>query len=130
MSVLYRTEFSIQNENAGNYPIFITTNFTRLDYNTSVFTSAAPTARFHIGAGSTAANTAPIKINSGPLMTTPEPGTIEYNNTFYVTNSDSTRRHIVTAPNTTKVTAGAPYTNDGYIIVNIGGTDFKLMTTA
>jgi hypothetical protein len=88
------------------------------------------TAQFHIGAGSTAANTAPIKINSGPLMATPESGTIEYNNTFHVTNSDSTRRHIVTAPNTTKVTAGAPYTNDGYIIVNIGGTDFKLMTTA
>jgi len=96
----------------------------------SINLGSVGTAQFHIGAGSTAANTAPIKINSGPLMTTPEPGTIEYNNTFYVTNSDSTRRHIVTAPNTTKVTAGAPYTNDGYIIVNIGGTDFKLMTTA
>jgi len=96
----------------------------------SINLGSVGTAQFHIGAGSMAANTAPIKINSGPLMATPESGTIEYNNTFHVTNSDSTRRHIVTAPNTTKVTAGAPYTNDGYIIVNIGGTDFKLMTTA
>ena len=96
----------------------------------SINLGSVGTAQFHIGAGSTAANTAPIKINSGTLMATPESGAIEYNNTFHVTNSDSIRRHIVTAPNTTKVTAGAPYTNDGYIIVNIGGTDFKLMTTA
>ena len=93
-------------------------------------TNTTPTARIHIPSGTATAGTAPIKINSGPLMTTPEPGTVEYNNTFHLTNSDATRRHIVTAPNTTKVTAGAPYTNDGYIIVNIGGTNFKLMTTA
>ena len=37
---------------------------------------------------------------------------------------------IVTAPNDTKVTAGAPYTNDGYVIINIDGTSFKVMTTA
>jgi len=55
---------------------------------------------------------------------------MEYNNTFHLTNSDATRRHIATAPNTTKVTAGAPYTNDGYVVINIGGTDFKVMTTA
>ena len=30
----------------------------------------------------------------------------------------------------TKVTAAAPYTNDGYIIVTIGGVNYKLMTTA
>lgn len=30
----------------------------------------------------------------------------------------------------TKTTAGAPYTNDGYVAVTIGGTVYKLMTTA
>lgn len=38
-------------------------------------------------------------------------------------------RTLITAPNTTKVTASAPYTNTGYITVNIGGTDFNLMVT-
>ena len=75
-------------------------------------------------------HTAPLKLDTGTNLTTAEAGAIEYNNTFHVTNSDATRRHVVTAPNTTKVTAGAPYTNDGYITINIGGTDFKVMTTA
>jgi hypothetical protein len=88
------------------------------------------TARLHIRAGSATASTAPLKFTTGTILTTAEAGAMEYNNTFHLTNSDATRRHIVTAPNTTKVTAGAPYANDGYIIMNIGGTDFKIMTTA
>lgn len=90
----------------------------------------SPTAKLHLPAGSATASSAPIKFTSGTNLTTAEAGVMEYNNTFHLTNSDATRRHIVTAPNTTKVTAAAPYTNDGYITVNIGGTDFKLMTTA
>jgi propanediol utilization protein len=89
-----------------------------------------PTATLHIRAGTAIAGSAPIKLTAGTNLTTAEAGVIEYNNTFHLTNSDATRRHVVTAPNTTKVTAAAPYTNDGYIIVNIGGIDFKLMTTA
>ncbi|MCC7514531.1 MAG: hypothetical protein IT212_07545 [Bacteroidia bacterium] len=92
--------------------------------------SLAPTARVHIAAGTATASTAPLKLTTGTNLTTPEVGAVEYNNTFHVTNSDATRRHIATAPNTTKVTAGAPYTNDGYVVINIGGTDFKVMTTA
>lgn len=88
------------------------------------------TARLHIRAGSATASTAPLKFTTGTNLTTAEAGAMEYNNTFHLTNSDATRRHVVTAPNTTKVTAGAPYANDGYIIMNIGGTNFKLMTTA
>jgi hypothetical protein len=88
------------------------------------------TARLHIRAGSATASTAPLKFTTGTILTTAEAGAMEYNNTFHLTNSDATRRHVVTAPNTTKVTAGAPYANDGYIIMNIGGTDFKIMTTA
>jgi hypothetical protein len=89
-----------------------------------------PTATLHIRAGTATAGTAPVKFTTGTNLTTAEAGAMEYNNTFHVTNSDATRRHIATAPNTTKVTAAAPYTNDGYIIINIGGTDFKVMTTA
>jgi hypothetical protein len=91
--------------------------------------TTTPTAYLHIKAGTDAASTAPIKLTTGTVNTAAEAGTIEYNNTFHVTNSDATRRHIATAPNATKVTAAAPYTNDGYILINIGGTDFKVMTT-
>lgn len=91
---------------------------------------ASPTAYLHIKAGTASENTAPLKFTSGTVNTTPEAGTMEYNNTPHFTNSDATRRHIALAPNTTKVTAGAPYTNDGYVVINIGGTDFKVMTTA
>ena len=96
----------------------------------SINKSTTATARLHIGSGTATIGTAPIKIDSGTLLTTPEAGTVEYNGTFYATNKDATRRHFVLAPNTTKVTAGAPFTNDGYIVVRIGGTDFKLMTKA
>jgi hypothetical protein len=92
--------------------------------------TTSATAKVHISAGSASANNAPLKFTTGTNLTTAEAGVMEYNNTFHLTNSDATRRHIVLAPNTTKVTAGAPYTNDGYIVVNIGGTDFKIMTTA
>ena len=92
--------------------------------------TTTPTALLMLAAGTATANTAPLKFTSGTNLATPEAGAIEYNNTFHVTNSDATRRHVVTAPNTTKVTASAPYTNDGYITINIGGTDFKVMTTA
>lgn len=90
----------------------------------------SPTAYLHLAAGEAAASRAPLKFTTGTNQTTAEAGTMEYNNTFHLTNSDATRRHVVLAPNTTKVTAGAPYTNDGYIVMNIGGTDFKIMTTA
>jgi len=91
---------------------------------------SSPSAFLHLPAGTATANTAPLKLTTGTNLTTAEVGAIEYNNTFHVTNSDATRRHVATAPNTTKVTTAAPYTNDGYITINIGGTDFKVMTTA
>jgi len=86
------------------------------------------TEALNLKAGST--SLAPIKLTTGPVLGTPEVGAIEYNNTYHITNSDGIRRHIILAPNTTKVTAAAPYTNDGYIVINIGGVDFKIMTTA
>ena len=96
----------------------------------SINKTTTATARLHIGAGAAGANNAPLKIDSGTLLTTAEVGAVEYNGTFHATNSDAVRRHFVLAPNTTKVKAGAPFANDGYVVVRIGGTDFKLMTTA
>jgi hypothetical protein len=50
---------------------------------------------------------------------------VEYNGRFALTESDLTRRFLVQAAAATKTTAGAPYTNDGYIEVVINGTAVK-----
>lgn len=79
-------------------------------------------------AGST--TLAPLIMTSGTYKTTPAAGSIEYNGQFSMTPTDATRRYVVLAASSTKTTAGAPYTNDGYITMNINGTDVKVMTTA
>jgi hypothetical protein len=87
-----------------------------------------PTALLHLGAGGTAANSAALKFTSGSLLTTPEAGTVGYNNKFYFTESDGQRRAVVQAVSGTKI-AGAPAT-DGFITLRIDGVDVKVMTTA
>ena len=44
-------------------------------------------------------------------------------------NGMGSNNYVVNAANATKVTASAPYTNDGYVIINIGGSPIKVMTT-
>ena len=63
---------------------------------------AVPTARLHLDAGTVAVNTAPLKFTSGPLLTTPETGAIEYENGhLYVTN---TMRNAIVKSNGVKTT--------------------------
>lgn len=52
---------------------------------------SAATARLHLAAGTTAANSGPLKLTSGSLVATPEAGLQEYNNAFYQTKSSSLR---------------------------------------
>lgn len=54
----------------------------------------APTAKLHIAAGTTAASSAPIKIASGTLMTTPEAGAIEFTGSLFVSPTAGTRHRI------------------------------------
>jgi len=65
-------------------------------------------------------------------ITTPDAGLQLYDTTLNSPDvyNGTAWHHQVIAPNSTKVTAGAPYTNDGYVEVKIGGVTFKLMTTA
>ncbi len=51
----------------------------------------SPTAKLHLAAGSSSANTAPIKMTAGTVMSTAEAGTIEYNNNFYATKTGPVR---------------------------------------
>jgi len=91
--------------------------------------TTAPTAWLHLPAGTATASTAPLKLTSGTNLTTPEAGAMEYNGRFSLTESGATRRFVVQAVASTKTTAGAPYTNDGYATITINGTDIRVMTT-
>ena len=58
---------------------------------------ATPTAHLHIGAGAATAGDAPLKLTTGPLLTTVESGTIEYTTPLlYFTNGDAVRLKIPT----------------------------------
>lgn len=58
---------------------------------------SAPTAALHLKAGSASANTAPLKLQDGALLTTPEAGAIEQlSGRLYHTDADAVRRGIAT----------------------------------
>ena len=58
----------------------------------------APTARIHMSAGSTTTNSAPLKFTSGPPMTTPEAGAVEFDGTnLYFTDNTNTRKALATS---------------------------------
>lgn len=67
-----------------------------------------PTARLHIGAGSTSANSASLKINPGSLLTSPENGAIENDgDDLYYTDDSNTRHKLIHGGNISQ------YINDG-----------------
>jgi len=68
-------------------------NLTPIDSNVNVGIGVTPTARLHLAAGTATANTAPVKLTSGTLLTVPEIGVIEYyDGRYYITSV--TRRVI------------------------------------
>jgi hypothetical protein len=77
-----------------------------------------------IAAGTTSANTAPIRFTSGALMTTPEVGAMEYNGTFYLTDA-SARRQVTTDTGTQTLTNKTIDANGtGNSITNLEVADF------
>jgi len=63
---------------------------------------ASGTAYLHIKAGTATANTAPLKVNSGTLMSSAEAGAVEYDGTdWYLTDSTPTRRTVDYLPTVT-----------------------------
>lgn len=77
--------------NASANGVTFTAGFISLNSAINGVHQGSPTAQLHIGAGSTTAQTAPLKFTSGPLMTTTETGAVEYNGTHYFGTIGSTR---------------------------------------
>ena len=87
-----------------------------------------PTATIHVTAGGTAAGSAPIKLNTGSLMTSPEAGAIEFNtNLLYHTTTTGTRRKALwgaiqarataqTGANASVVTYTLPATDGSFVV--------------
>lgn len=66
-----------------------------IDKNGNLGVGATPTAVLHLKAGTATANTAPLKMNSGTKLTTPEVGAVEYDaNNFYYTKNTAIRESI------------------------------------
>lgn len=88
---------------------------------------ASPSAQLHLGAGTTAASTAPLKFTSGTHMTTAETGAMEYNGTnLFFTRTGTTREGVLTqSAVTTEVIV-----SDTSVTVNIGGVVYKLLARA
>lgn len=87
---------------------------------------ASPSSTLHLKAGSATANTAPLKLTSGPTLTAPEAGAIEFDGTnLYFTNNTPTRLTIAT-------NAGGSYTGvssisgSGALTIAAGGTNQNL----
>lgn len=70
-----------------------------------------PTAVLHIKAGTATANTGQIKLDSGTKLTAAEPGVVEYNGNFYLSNA------------TTRFSGGGVLPFDNYTDVTVGGAE-------
>ena len=83
---------------SSNHPLVIRTNATeiaRFDTTGRMGIGvAAPSAIIHLKAGTATASTAPIKLTSGTVLTTPEAGAIEFDGTNFYASPSSTRYTI------------------------------------
>jgi hypothetical protein len=86
-----------------------------------------------VRAGSTSAGTAPIKLTTGPLMTTPEAGAIEFlSDRLYFTQTTGPTRKTIAAYDDTSGAAGDLYYRDGsanFVRLGIGSTNNVLTVT-
>lgn len=81
---------------------------------------ASPSAYLHLKAGTATASTAPLKFNSGTLLTTAEAGAVEFNtDDYYATiTTGAARKPIVLADAALTVNQGAYATTNGRLTSN------------
>lgn len=74
--------------------------------------TASPTAILHLKAGTSAANTAPLKLTAGVNLTTPEAGAIEFDGTsLYYTDGTNTRRALASTTGTSSFSGVSSISN-------------------
>lgn len=81
--------------------------------------------------GTTAAGTAPLKLTSGPLLTTPEAGAVEFlSNRLYITQTTGTTRKVIAAFDDTSGATGDVYYRDssGHFVKLAVGADGDVLT--
>lgn len=86
-----------------------------------------------VRAGTTAAGTAPLKLTSGPLMTAPEVGAVEFlTDKLYWTQTTSTIRKVVAAyDDTSGATGDIYYRNSSAYFTRLAvGTTGQMMTVS
>jgi len=85
-----------------------------------------PTASIHIKAGTTAASSAPIKMNTGSLMTTGEAGAIEFlTDQIYFTQTTNSLRKQISLKESIRVASIFSKTNDS-TLANVTGLTANL----
>lgn len=83
---------------------------------------SSPTARVHIQAGTAAAGTAPLKIDAGTPLTTPEDGAIERTSggLFFTPSAAVGRQRLATQDEAAQALTGYP-SGSGELLIPLGG---------
>lgn len=92
----------------------------------------APTARLHLKAGTATANSAPLKFNSGTLLTSPEAGVVEFlTDAFYgtITTGAARKTFAFLEGTTTNDDAAAGNIGEKLAAVTLTGAAVSLTTT-
>lgn len=99
--------------------------------------ATSPTASLHLRAGSTTANSAPLKFTAGTNLTTPEAGAIEFDGSnLYYTDSTNFRRTIASTTGISNLSNASgditlsPAVGSGAVLVNSGAASNSSTTGA
>jgi hypothetical protein len=92
--------------------------------------TTSPTAYLHLKAGTATAGTAPLKFNTGTLLTSAEAGAMEFlTDAYYVTTTTGAIRRMLTAGNLGRVTAQTA-ANASVATYTLGATDASYEVSA
>lgn len=95
----------------------------RIDNAQRVGVGVTPTAMLHLKAGTATASTAPLKFNTGTLLTTTEAGAMEFlTDAYYVTTTTGAKRRMLVAGTTGRAT-GQTAANASVSTYTLGATD-------
>jgi hypothetical protein len=82
--------------------------------------TTSPTAKLHLAAGGAAANSAPLKFDSGSLLSTVENGALEYDGNDLFITSAGTRRRLAQTSMTNDLTGVNSITGSGALQISAG----------